>query len=361
MSTISRISGLVGSSQHRAFADDALKDEDNAAWVMDLDPDERDLWIQRIGWIRLADRLAESDVVDSSGSEFQKFQAGWHLLNVTGQVPSRNPYQSVLVNIQDAWFNNFPCGASAPAITAWENYLNALATYHQPTLVLDTLLDYEAMLTNLAGQFFQILPFFPEQYRHAAAALGVVDQFYNNLRDLYEDAQQGVCYFPTELLNRFGIEREEILQASCFAKPGYYEMMRFWLNEYLPKLRRQTCRLLLAQDLHPSWEIMRDWSLRRYGRIERIFRQCNFNYVLFPQRYWLEVKYELTAPEIEATQPNLAELGHLYQHAKLSVFLGFSPATLRVIRRLTEACPQLLTDRLLTDRSVLAQHQHLLS
>lgn len=344
MSTISRISHLVGSSQYRAFADDALKDEDSAAWVMDLDPSDRDRWIQCIKWLRLADRLAENDVLEGHGSELQHFQSGWQILKVTGQVSSRNPYYGVLVSMRDCWFNNFSPGADYLAIAAWERYLNALATYHQQNLGIETLAEYEVMLENIAGQFFQVFPFFPHQYRQAAIALGVVDQFYNNLRDLHEDAQQGVCYFPAEVLKKFGIERKEILQASCLSKPGYYEMMRFWLNEYLPTLRRRTCRLLLAQDLHPSWEIMRDWSLRRYSRIERIFRQCNFNYIQFAQRYWQEVRCELAAPSLAASQAHLAELNHLYQHAKLSVFLGFSPATLRAIRMLTAACPKLLED-----------------
>jgi phytoene synthase len=57
------VSYFVNSSSHRAIADDSLKDEDNAAWITTLPPDVRQIWIERVGWIRLVDRLAEQDLL----------------------------------------------------------------------------------------------------------------------------------------------------------------------------------------------------------------------------------------------------------------------------------------------------------
>jgi phytoene synthase len=80
------VSHLIGSSQNLAFADDALKDEDNAAWVLTLKPEGRSEWIERIRWIRLIDRLAEQACITGDRTELQAFQTGWSHLQRTGQV-----------------------------------------------------------------------------------------------------------------------------------------------------------------------------------------------------------------------------------------------------------------------------------
>ncbi|MBW4518214.1 MAG: squalene/phytoene synthase family protein [Scytolyngbya sp. HA4215-MV1] len=289
-----KISYLVGSSQYRAVADDALKDEDNAAWVMELEPEVRDEWIKRIGWIRLVDRLAENNLLDSHSNEFQDFHVGWNLLQTEQRVDPNSSWSEILEQMQARWFGK-PGAYSADtlSIQSWNTYLIAISRYHKNGLVIETLDEYEAMLEALAGAFFQVLPFLPKKYWQSALYFGVVDQFYNNLRDLWEDASQGICYFPTELLEKFKVSREEILHPGDFTNPGYYRMMLFWLDEYLPKLRQRAYGLALANDLHPSWQILRDWSLHRYRRIERIFRRCQFDYVAFPEQYWVEVKREL--------------------------------------------------------------------
>lgn len=287
-----KISHLVGSSQYQAVADDSRKDEDNAAWVMELEPDIRSEWIERIGWIRLADRLAENELLDPRCQEFQKFYTSWNHLKLQGKVESASPYYEVLSHIHDRWFQT-DSQLNTLAIQSWQSYLEAIATYHQHGLAIHTLNDYETMLAELAGSFFQVLPFLTEKYWRSAFHFGVVDQFYNNLRDLQEDAAQGICYFPSEILSQFGVSREEILHPGDFTNPGYFRLMDFWLNEYLPQLRQRASSLALAEDLHPSWRILRDWSLHRYQRIERIFRQCHFDYTRFPQRYWFEVRRDL--------------------------------------------------------------------
>jgi 15-cis-phytoene synthase len=289
----SRISHLVGSSQHQAVADDARKDEDNAAWVMELEPEIRREWIERIGWIRLVDRLAENELLASDCHEFHKFCSGWQLLKQQGEVDNNGSYSQVLSHMRDRWFNHSLPETDTLSVQAWDAYLSAIAHYHKSNLAIETLDEYEAMLAALAGSFFQVLPFLSQKYWQAAFYFGVVDQFYNNLRDLQEDALQGICYFPNEILVRFGVSREEILHPGDFTNPGYFRLMDFWLDEYLPKLRRKACSLALAEDLHPSWRILRDWSLHRYQRIERIFRRCHYDYTAFPQQYWFEVRRDL--------------------------------------------------------------------
>jgi 15-cis-phytoene synthase len=285
------VSQLVGSSQYRALSDDALKDEDNVAWVMQLAPPIRTQWVERIGWIRLVDRLAENELLDARSHKFQQFCRDWQQLQHQGQISPDSPYESVLKGIQSAWFDRIEIDPHP--IAAWEDYLGAIACYHRPGLTIASVAEYEQMLDGLAGRFFQILPFLAPSDRRAARAFGKLDQFYNNLRDLSEDAQQGICYFPTELLDRFGLTCQDIVEANCFDRAGYYQLVEFWLDDFLPRLRQPAEELVRSPHLHPSWRLLCDWSIARYRRIDLVFRYCQFNYVQFPAIYWAAVKQDL--------------------------------------------------------------------
>jgi len=287
------IATLVGSSQYEAISDDALKDEDNAGWILELDPLVSQEWIERIRWIRLVDRLAECELVGSNQLEFRTFLAEWRQLFQTGQLETNVTYQSVLQSIRDRWFSKTGEPIEHASITAWNQYVLAIEQYHANNLVVETFEQYEQLLKDLAGSFFQMLPFLADKHRPIARHFGVVDQFYNHLRDLQEDAEQGICYLPLELLEQFGVSREEILQKTAPQNPNYCQMMQFWLGEYLPKLRRKVRQLITVEDLHPSWQILCDWSIYRYRRIEQVFRECQFDYTQFPELYWRRVRAEL--------------------------------------------------------------------
>jgi hypothetical protein len=83
------------------------------------------------------------------------------------------------------------------------------------------------------------------------------------------------------------------VQLQAGQNPNFQNMMKFWLDKYLPTLQHRTTDLLTETNLHPSWVIWRDWSFHRYRRIERVFRDCNFDYTQFPQQYWAEVQQDL--------------------------------------------------------------------
>jgi 15-cis-phytoene synthase len=286
------VADLVGSSDYRAIADDSLKDEDNAAWVMELDPEIRNAWIERIRWIRLADRLAESELIEGNSGHFQDFCASWRWLNATGRVQPAGTHRALFEAMHDRWFDH-PDSISLLSSEAWERYLSALDRYTQKDMTFETIEDFEMMLRELASSFFQVLPFLSSDTWQIVGTFGMVDQFYNILRDLREDAAQGICYLPTEILDQFGVSRTEILEMRAQQNPGYRLMMEFLIFEYLPTLRRRAYPFILSPDLHPSWQILRDWSMARYGRIERVLRRCGYDYVRFPQVYWREVKRDL--------------------------------------------------------------------
>lgn len=287
------ISNYVASSQYQAVADDALNDEDNAAWVMTLEYQTRAEWIERIRWIRLIDRLAEDEMLNANHSQFQQFQHNWNQLLRGTMVEPGCPHQDVLLRMQACWFNQASELYNNTQIQAWSHYLQAIAHYHTTKFTITTLQDYETMALGLSGSFFQVFPYITLHYQPSVAYLGVVDQFFNNLRDLQEDAQQGICYLPKSLLDHFGVKVEEVLDFSACDHRGYHKMMQFWLGNYLPKINQNLTSLVAAEDLHPSWKLCRDWCLHRYHRIERVFCECNFDYTLFPSCYWSQVQQEL--------------------------------------------------------------------
>jgi phytoene synthase len=287
------IADLVGSSNYHAISDDALKDQDNAGWVMGLARPIRTQWIERIRWIRLIDRFAEHELLCEGHPALQIFLTGWQHLALTGEVEPNSAYHELLTAMQLCWFAPSQRPSMQLTLKAWKRYLHAIATYHQNDLVINTMAEYEQMLADLAGSFFQVLPFLAENHHQAVSYFGMLDQFYNHLRDLHEDANQGICNLPSDLLDRFGVSRDEILQQQAMKNPGYHKMMQFWLEDYLPTLHRNASQLLAAEDLHPSWQILSAWSIGRYQRIERIFRECEFDYIRFSQVYWQQIRADL--------------------------------------------------------------------
>ena len=294
------VSDLLGSSCYRALSDDALKDEDNAAWVLSLPPDAQGAWLPRIHWIRLVDRLAENELFEPGVRRFARFLEAWRRLRDEGVVDPAGPFARELEGIRQTWLPG-AAGAGPPeaeamarrCAAAWDAYLEALHDYHGPAVSLATLREHDEMLWRLSGRIFQLVPFLTASVWDAAGEFGRLDQFLNNLRDLQEDADSGVCYFPDDVLDASGVTRGEVLSGRCHHNPGYRRLMEFWLDERLPALRAQAAGFVEATGLHPSLEIMRAWSIDRHARIERVMRAVDLDFRRFPERYWAEVRRDL--------------------------------------------------------------------
>lgn len=299
-----KISKAVASSIGNAIADDALKDADNGLWLKNMPIATQAIWQERFYCIRWVDRLAEQDlIVQPGGKQFPQFLKAWkHLLHY-GTLPTTSPSWPVLSTLAAAWFQASPA-QHQEEIAAWDEYLEAIAHYHQADLALDTLQDYETMLDRLAGSCFQLLPDLAPQQRAIARQFGWVDQFYNNLRDLYEDAQQGVCYFPNAVLAQFGLTRQAILDGSCLDHPGYQPLMQFWVEDYLPQLRQRQLSILQVPDLQPAWQHLLAWFGQRYERIEAVLRDCRYDFVAFDSRYWVVVQQDLADQQADQLQGN---------------------------------------------------------
>lgn len=289
-----KISEEVASSEYEAIANDALKDEDTGAWLENLPRTIQEVWLERFYWIRWVDRLAEQDqLVKPGGKQFPAFYQAWKRLSQLGYLSSADQTWKVLRQLEERWFQGHVSGLHGTEIAAWDCYMEAILSYHQPTLRIETLQDYEMMLERLAGACFRLLPFLTEHQRKIAGGFGIVDQFYNNLRDLYEDSQRGICYFPTVLLDQYGIAVSEIFDLSCFENSGYVPLMEFWVETYLPQLKQRNLLLLLADDLHPAWQHLTAWFIHRYSRVERVMRACQYNFVSFADQYWQVVRQDL--------------------------------------------------------------------
>src|SRR5262249_29412181 len=119
----------LASSAHTALGDDALKDFDNAGWVVDLPKSIQPAWLQRIRAIRLADRLGETQQLDRASRRFDHF---------IDEGPAPNVF-----------------AAEGPAVgAAWTGYLAALRVYHRQDLRLPTLAEHRMMLERLSGALF---------------------------------------------------------------------------------------------------------------------------------------------------------------------------------------------------------------
>ncbi|HZX64414.1 MAG TPA: squalene/phytoene synthase family protein, partial [Myxococcales bacterium] len=170
-----------------------------------------------------------------------------------------------------------------------DRYLAALDGYHGDFQVR-TLADHREMMDRLSGSLLQLVPFLQSHHFEPVRAFGVLDQFFNNLRDLAEDTAEGVCYFPDDVLARFGLSREDVLCGRWRSMSGWRKLMSFWLDEYLPALEREAARFDECNDLHASVVRMRDEFRLRYARIESLFREVDFDFERFAEEYWGEVR-----------------------------------------------------------------------
>lgn len=247
-----------------AIPDDSLKDLDCLGFIDAFDPAERRLWLDWSRALRVADRLAEGD----SGG-YGHFRASWDAAQSLG------------------------LSRDTPRADAWGRYLDALSTYGSG-YVVRTLAEHDEMLLRLSGPLLQLAPHMPEELWEAAAAFGALDQFYNNLRDMQEDAERGLCWIPEDELLEHGFTSEDVICGMAPDMLGWWKVMSSWTTHRLWQAAAKASEFTNATELHPSLEAMREWTLIRYQRVMRIFRAVDYDYRRFPDRYWAEVRREMS-------------------------------------------------------------------
>lgn len=240
----------------RQAPDDRAKDDDSLGFVRGFEPAERERWIAWATRVRLADRLAETD------------PAALRMLRA------------------------FDYGDEPRHADAWSSYLDALAHYGSG-YVVKTLADHDEMLRRLSGPIVQLAPGMPEELWEAAGHFGALDQFFNNLRDIQEDAERGMCWLPEEVLRWYGITRADVISGRAPAMAGWCDMVGLWLGSYLASLRDAAAPFLEAVSLPAPLLAMRTWTLWRYARIERTLSAVDYDYRRFQARYWGGTKLEV--------------------------------------------------------------------
>ncbi len=256
---------------------------------------ERDAWTTVLEWVRVPDRLLERDRFEeqsgSDGYTFKDFASEWRNLRKHHIVSSNSPFATLFRRLGAYWDRE---KVSEYRLKIWDLYLASLERYIRPRKEIAGLREYRKALYGLSGTFFQAFPYVPKEFMKEVGVFGTLDQFFNNLRDLYEDTLRGICYYPISLLERFQIEPQDLLKLVHEPNRRFVSLNEFLLSSFASRLQTEIRPLLMANSVHPSWRICMQHTIQRYGRIEYFMRLCHFNARLSRVAYWEDVQNKLS-------------------------------------------------------------------
>lgn len=276
----------IGSAYLGEVPDDTAKDRDCLQFLDGLAPTVCAAWLRMLRCIRLTDRLAEHQRRDPCGQRFSQFVAAWCEVCAGRNALTECDDSEVLDSARDALFDSNGACRDQAALLAFNEFLRALVDYTCLPFPLDALGQHDVMLDRLSGNLFATFPYLTSEQRRSIRSLGCLDQCFNNLRDIAEDSEQGLCFFPEDVLRDCGLSRNTMLDGTAFRSRQWNEFVRFWLDDYVPSLRCQARAFTEAPDLHASVRAMRDDVLSRYARIERLFRRVGGDPWQFRAQYF---------------------------------------------------------------------------
>ena len=262
---------------------------------------ERDAWTTILEWVRVPDRLLERDRFErqsgSDGYTFKDFVSDWKNLRECRIVSPNSPFAGLFRRLGSYWDRE---KIMESRLKTWDLYLTSLEQYIRPRNEIAGLREYRKALYGLSGTFFQAFPYAPKEFMKEVGMFGTLDQFFNNLRDLYEDTLRGICYYPLSLLERFQIEPQDLLRLVHEPNQRFIRLNEFLLSSFASRLQTQIGPLLTANSVHPSWKICMEHTIHRYERIEYFLKLCHFNSRLFRIAYWEDVQNKLLKSEATA-------------------------------------------------------------
>jgi 15-cis-phytoene synthase len=282
----------IGSASHHAASDDRLKDTDNLAFLRGQPEGVQLEWLARCKLLRRLDRMAEAERA-GGGDRFTRFLEAWWSLRWADRGTPDADIAGELAVARELWLSPPDDAAAQIRTYALTDYLHAVTEYSDPGLQLATLRDHDRLLGRVSGSMFQLFPYVSPERLPDIARFGSLDQAWNNIRDLAEDARAGSCFFPAETLRDYGVRWWDVITGEAIGKPLFRNMMTWWLGDYLPAVRARAAAFLSATDLHPSVAALRASCLRRYERVERVLRGLDWDYRAFPAVYEAEVKREI--------------------------------------------------------------------
>ena len=292
-----KVYDVMQSGEFDGETDDRLKDEDNVTFVMRMPDAVRDDWLTTLQFGRVPDRLIENTIFgdesqrESGARELAEFRAGWAALRSGTPIEPESPFADLFTRLAERWQRE---QLTEGALRRWDRHLEALWYYRRPADVIRTVDDYRDALYELSGTFFQTCPYQPVGLADAVGALGALDQFFNNLRDLREDIARGITYLPPDLLHAFGIASDELPSLVDRYDSRFERLHAHLLATLVADFRRQAAPLFSATGLHESWVDMLHHVSVRHSRIEYMARTCRFNTAPFAIRYWALVVADLS-------------------------------------------------------------------
>jgi phytoene synthase len=278
------IAPLIQSCSFGTCTTDALKDDDNAGWLLRLAEPERSEWLTVLEWMRSVDRLVEHETFDGTPLPYayDDYMRDWRSLRA-GALPLQSPFRDLFERLAKRWSRD---AASELDVASWDLYLDSLWRYRRPEQVIRTMNDFRVALHDLSAGIFRALPFKPRGLDGPIGMLGAVDQFFNNLRDLLEDTDRGICYLPDEVLARFEINRAEMPRLVRTSDARFVALYEHLLGNLVPELLREAAPVFAVADLHPTWRQMLHHVRMRHARIEYVARRCRFDASAFETEYW---------------------------------------------------------------------------
>jgi phytoene/squalene synthetase len=281
----------IGSASHHALSDDRLKDQDNLAFLAGQPADARAAFLAVCAVLRELDRIIEAARAARDHGRLERLREAWHALWTEGRVLSGDEAR-VLRRARELWLADESISAVV-AGASFDEYLAAVCEYSRPGVELRGIWEHNRMLMRISGAMFRLFPFVQPHRLRAIGHFGALDHFFNNLRDVQEDAEAELVFFPREVLDRFGVRRGYIATGRAVGTPEFRALMTFWLDDYLPAVRERARGFIDAADLHPSLASLRASCLHRYRRVERVLRGLDFDYRRFPAVYEAEVRREI--------------------------------------------------------------------
>ena len=179
-----------------------------------------------------------------------------------------------------------PTDLGVVSCEAWHGYLRAVARYENPQASVPTLEAHEEMLLELGGNLFCLLPDVDWYLRRSIAHFGALHQYFEDLRSLVEDGRLLHCRFPVDAMARFGVSASDFSETRWSYRADCAAFLAFWLDEYLPMLRREAREFIGMKRLPASLQQLRTACLRRHERIERILRESAFDLEQYRKSPW---------------------------------------------------------------------------
>ncbi len=278
-----RLGKQLGSREYLTGTDDSRKDHDAVAWVLELDERVREEWLAALRWVRTADRIVESAPFGSplTATPFYELICEWRVVRKGGA--STGAHAHLVAPLVTQWQRE---QVPESDLRQWDLYLESLWRYRDPAGLLRSEDDYLRYLKELSGAMFRMLPYQPAGFSNEVIALGMLDQFFNNLRDLAEDVERGLYFYPRSLLAEFSLSEEDLPNVIERSDERFVRLHEHLFATLISKLTLAASPLFFAKGLHPSWRALIASVRERYDRIEHVARRCGFNARAFQRSYW---------------------------------------------------------------------------